>query len=566
MKKSTFFYVIFAVFVGLPSSLKASAERHLRMGDVMAAQKLGQIEADKAKAGDHPFFHGESQGAGLNPDVAKMLQAPGKKFAIDPITDPLVRSADPIRDTSLKVIGGEGTHSVVMQDAGRDEIATCEEPGDDSIHSCKSRIHVEIREELGPETQGVWEVSGPAGHGTIGHLLTWQKAKHKRRVAYLTAGSEALRHFIASTCAIPLERVTSAAGANIGNWTKIRHKTRVYAAYRITYTYRPLIKVAYSSWVNTCDGLETQSDEGMGHYVSKECTQGPETRVFDGVEVFHPCWEHTFTYACSAPCADNCGPLRARGCVQTHSSCKQHIGPFCVVYQQTYQCKGETKTQTRIRGGDTPFCLDGACRDQTYDNNNEMMSSISQLALLKEFQGVFDFTVFKGAAYKCSKNILNFKDCCGSGKGWGVSLGLGGCGAGEKALQLKRQKKFCHFVGTYCAEKVLGKCIKKKSSYCCFGSKLLKAFQVQGRSQIGKSWGSGKNPDCGGFTIDEIQRIDFSKIDLREAFEDLMQNFSPARVQDVNQQIQERLEIMKESIRHQDRGAQGQSPQQRESS
>jgi conjugal transfer mating pair stabilization protein TraN len=103
-------------------------------------------------------------------------------------------------------------------------------------------------------------------------------------------------------------------------------------------------------------------------------------------------------------------------------------------------------------------------------------------------------------------------------------------------------------VGTYCAKKVLGQCVKKKSSFCCFGSKLLKAFQEQGRKQINLGWGKAKKPLCRGFTIEEIQRIDFSKLDLREAFEDLMKNYKPAKLQGTSQKIGDRLNTIKQGV------------------
>jgi conjugal transfer mating pair stabilization protein TraN len=183
-----------------------------------------------------------------------------------------------------------------------------------------------------------------------------------------------------------------------------------------------------------------------------------------------------------------------------------------------------------------------------------MMSSIAQLSLLKDMQGKFN-SIFTGKEHQCSKHILSFKDCCGSGKGWGKSLGLGGCDDTEKILQKKRQARLCHYVGTYCAEKRLGVCIKKKSSFCCFGSKLLKAFHEQGRRQINLGWGAPKHPLCRGFTIKEIQRIDFSKLDLSEVFEDLMKNYQPQKLQGMGEKIGERLETIKRGL-----GPPGHSP------
>lgn len=250
------------------------------------------------------------------------------------------------------------------------------------------------------------------------------------------------------------------------------------------------------------------------------------------------------TYACSFPAKDDCGSLRARGCAQIHSTCKQQIGNVCVVYQQTYQCKDPPRTTHQIIGGNTPYCLDGNCRDQSWEHNDELMSSVAQLSILKEMQGnLKNGFLFTGHQHQCFKYVASFKDCCGSGKGWGNDVGLSSCSANEKLLSKKRKSGLCHYVGTYCAKKVLGKCIKKKSSYCCFGSKLLKAFQEQGRAQIRLGWGEPKSPLCRGFTIEEIQRIDFSKLDLREVFEELMKNYKPGKLQGQDKKLEQGMNV-----------------------
>lgn len=230
------------------------------------------------------------------------------------------------------------------------------------------------------------------------------------------------------------------------------------------------------------------------------------------------------------------------------------IGKACVVYQQTYQCQDSPRTTFQITGGDTstlkvPFCMDGNCRDQSWDNNDELMSSVAQLSILKEMQGNFkNGFLFKGENNQCSKYIVSFKDCCGSGSGWGNDMGLSSCSSNEKLLNKRRKLGLCHRVGTYCAKKILGECVKKKTSYCCFGSKLLKAFQEQGRAQIRLGWGSPKHPLCRGFTIQEIQRIDFSKLDLREVFEELMKNYKPDKMGDIGRQVGDRLEVIKRGL------------------
>ena len=50
-----------------------------------------------------------------------------------------------------------------------------------------------------------------------------------------------------------------------------------------------------------------------------------------------------------------------------------------------------------------------------------------------------------------------------------------------------------------------------------FGSKLGRILQQQGRSQLGIGWGN-----CRGFTVTEVESIDFERLDLSEFTQDLM--------------------------------------------
>jgi len=38
------------------------------------------------------------------------------------------------------------------------------------------------------------------------------------------------------------------------------------------------------------------------------------------------------------------------------------------------------------------------------------------------------------------------------------------------------------------------------------------------RLQVGRGWGSGKSPDCSGFTIAQLQSLDFAAMDLTEFY------------------------------------------------
>lgn len=90
------------------------------------------------------------------------------------------------------------------------------------------------------------------------------------------------------------------------------------------------------------------------------------------------------------------------------------------------------------------------------------------------------------------------------------------CEEEEFAMNAKRELKSCAYVGSYCKSEILGACIEKRESYCCFNSPLSRIIQEQARAQLGESWGSAKNPQCGGLTIDQIGALDWSSMDLGE--------------------------------------------------
>jgi conjugal transfer mating pair stabilization protein TraN len=393
-------------------------------------------------------------------------------------------------------------------------------------------------------------VAGPTVYASHNYLLNaWPRVQSKHFVAFIQVDQTTLKAFVSSQTGIPAHHIHTVSVSCVGNWVKVGHKRYTYGAYKFDYNYQPIVKVPEYSWEDNCGSLEEHVDHGGCGYHSKVCTQGPQTRMIEGIPITQDCWQYTMTYACSYPAKDDWGPLRARGCAQIHSKCKKYVGNTCVIYQQTYQCKDVGRTTFQIQGGNTPFCMDGNCRDQSWENNDELMSSVAQLSILKEMQGNFkNGFLFKGDDNRCSQYKLSFKNCCGSEKGWGRDLGLASCSANEKLLNKRRKSGLCHRIGTYCSKKVLGQCVKKKTTFCCFSSRLLKAFQEQGRAQIRLGWGDPKAPLCRGFTIEEIQRIDFSKLDLREVFEELMKNYKPGKMGDIGRQVGERLEVIKRGM------------------
>jgi len=99
-----------------------------------------------------------------------------------------------------------------------------------------------------------------------------------------------------------------------------------------------------------------------------------------------------------------------------------------------------------------------------------------------------------------------------------IIMDMMSCDQEDQVLGMKRGQGLCHQVGSWCSSKVLGVCLEKKEGWCCFPSKLGRIVNEQGRPQIGKSWGSAQNPDCSGFTIEELKLLRFDEMDLSEFF------------------------------------------------
>lgn len=107
----------------------------------------------------------------------------------------------------------------------------------------------------------------------------------------------------------------------------------------------------------------------------------------------------------------------------------------------------------------------------------------------------------------------------------------------QAAYQLAANKKLnlCVYAGEYCSNKIsiyfVKICTQYTKNYCCYNSLLARIVNEQGRPQIGKSWGSGENPDCSGFSADQLAGLDFSTMDLTEYFNSLnAAGIAPANV------------------------------------
>ena len=110
-----------------------------------------------------------------------------------------------------------------------------------------------------------------------------------------------------------------------------------------------------------------------------------------------------------------------------------------------------------------------------------------------------------------------------------IVMSMMSCNENEGKLAMKEGARLCHSVGTYCSScmRVAGKCvscIEHTTGKCCFNSRLSRIVNEQGRLQVGKGWGSGESPECSGFTIAQLQSLDFAAMDLSEFYASIVPN------------------------------------------
>lgn len=323
-----------------------------------------------------------------------------------------------------------------------------------------------------------------------------------------------------------------------------------------------------------------QPGNGLKCATSTEaCVAGPETRMIDGMKVTRDCWQWAVNYACiQPPVTDTCDSIIARGGVLSSSSCVQGVtidGEFqCVDERREYIfTKKAEGTSTHQDCAAQQYCLDGYCFDVGSSPDPDFKNAVSGMETMREAGAYMEegsYRLFKGQDNRCSKNVV--QNCCkgtdqkvkglsnkeimggnaysfdslGVGVGRSNIYGIPGfdptafaismsisvvnemmkCEKSEVLLAVKREKRLCHFVGEYCSKSIkvgFAKiCIQRSETHCCYNSKIGRIINEYARTVVpGLSWGSPEVPFCDGFSIEQFQMLDLSKVDFSELYDDI---------------------------------------------
>ena len=311
-------------------------------------------------------------------------------------------------------------------------------------------------------------------------------------------------------------------------------------------------------WKTPCDLLSECSQVG-----EKVCIEGAGTRTVNGIPTYLPCWKYQVNNQCDMPstCDALLPPTRALRSVQPFSTktapefvecteskrvCSQELLGVCIAYDVTLDCKDKQCEQIGLICGEESFCLDGDCYNpppQINENFDESAAALAALGAAAANLNADSLTIFSGEPAFCSKKPIGLSDCCAD-SGWGGDIGLTQCSEEEKALADAKEDGLTVSLGEYCAEEVLGVCIRKKKSYCLFDDKMARIVQEQGRPQLGLNFGSKKNPECNGITPEQLSQLDFSTIDWSDFYEDMENNMELPDMEQIQDSISDKFEDM----------------------
>lgn len=286
------------------------------------------------------------------------------------------------------------------------------------------------------------------------------------------------------------------------------------------------------SWPEySCSDMVSLQQSDTHIVVGPTCVESG-IRVLQGEHQQHEipadCWKYEVRHEYTATNFVDKGPaclaLEERGCGQVQSECILEADGQCLTRRQHYQCDAVGAERAVALCGDQLICEGGVCTEEyktVHDATEDFKLAATNMAVADEIAKEFDFeslSVFGGDGMKCQKSSFGFKDCC-KDSGWGTDIGVTQCSTEEETLGLARQAGSTHYVGSY--ERGSWPDERKYRSFCVYPSKLARIIVEEGNKQLGRNYGGAKNPVCSGFTLHELESLDFEAMDFSDFYADV---------------------------------------------
>lgn len=275
-------------------------------------------------------------------------------------------------------------------------------------------------------------------------------------------------------------------------------------------------------------------------------------RTIQGVNVYRPCWRDEMAFVVHSSNRQNCLFLHHHNCQVVRKTCLKEGISGCSVWEYLFDCWSPLKSSRRSEA-----LLGNPALTSATEEPNESFSDVAiTLSILSsakkeieesEASDTRSIQIFSGKRFTCGRSVVGEYgyDCCRSLSGLANELHLSQCSPEELHLAELRRDGRCHYVGRY-SDTTIGVKTSDRHVYCCFGSKLARVVNEQGRDQLELLWGEPKHPDCRGLYQNEFSKLNFSKMDLSELYEDLPDSSSglTSRIDSLKTRVKMRLEEM----------------------
>ncbi len=310
------------------------------------------------------------------------------------------------------------------------------------------------------------------------------------------------------------------------------------------------------------DSWEPVDSEGLEHLeksphcklLQAQMIPSPETKTIQNRPVFRDSWMRELLFSCEPDSDSPCAKLRNQGGVLMSKNCQEEnpLGE-CDLWKKTYDLgKLAAYQQSALSIDKTPLWENDDSLDFHPKKSTDFGSSVTTLSFFAELEHQMEengtdfqehnIKLFKGDKLKCQRTFLggSIFDCCSKMKGLANKAKLAACNTDEKRLAENRDQGKCRHVGSH--KEKLGTVTTQV--FCCFPTKLARVIHEQGRKQLGIKWGTSEKPKCRGFTLYELQRLDFTKIDLTEVVDDLQirREELAQKLQAASQQLQTKIQ------------------------